>query len=130
MVPKNDSTSKYVLNIHRITRHLKDIPSIMIYKGWNTLRGKMILKAMEIKGHVVNRLPLFKGQNYDYWKQRMMAFFDASHIDMWDVVENDNYIPTNKEEAEIPKSLWNKEQKTRYLLNLKARNFLMYALTQ
>ncbi|RDX66932.1 hypothetical protein CR513_54251, partial [Mucuna pruriens] len=50
----------------------------------------------------------------------MMAFFDACHIDMWDVVENKNYIPTNKERVEI----------SRYLLKSKARNFLMCALTE
>ncbi|RDY11392.1 hypothetical protein CR513_03948, partial [Mucuna pruriens] len=83
-------------------------------------KRETILKAMENNGHAMNRRPLFKGQNYDYWKQRMMAFFDACHINMWDIVENDNYIPTNKEGAEILRSLWNKEQKTRYLLNPKA----------
>ncbi|RDX81483.1 hypothetical protein CR513_37842, partial [Mucuna pruriens] len=51
-----------------------------------------------------------------------MAFFDACHIDMWDVVENCNYILTNKE--------GNEEQKTRYLLNLKARNFIKCASTK
>ncbi|RDX93347.1 hypothetical protein CR513_24406, partial [Mucuna pruriens] len=61
---------------------------------------------MENEGHIVNKLPMFKGQNYDYWKQRIMAFFDTSHIDMWDIMENDNYIPTNKG-AEISRSSWN-----------------------
>ena len=33
----------------------------------------------------------------------MMTFFDACHIDMWDdIVEKGNYIPTNKDGAEIP----------------------------
>ncbi|RDX64834.1 hypothetical protein CR513_56560, partial [Mucuna pruriens] len=89
-----------------------------------------IPKAIKIEGQTMNKPPMFKGQNYDYWKQRMMTFFDSCHIDMWDIVENDNYIPTNKEGAEIPRSLWNKEQKTRYLLNSKARNFLMCTLTE
>ncbi|RDY14805.1 hypothetical protein CR513_00057, partial [Mucuna pruriens] len=52
---------------------------------------------MEIEGHAMNKPPLFKGQNYNYWKQRMMTFFDVCHIDMWDIIENGNYIPTNKE---------------------------------
>ncbi|RDX96798.1 hypothetical protein CR513_20512, partial [Mucuna pruriens] len=77
----------------------------------------MVLKVIEIEGHAMKKPPMFKGQNYDYWKQRMMTFFDACHIDMWDVVENDNYIPTNKGRA-------------RYLLNSKARNFLMCALME
>ncbi|RDX74442.1 hypothetical protein CR513_45814, partial [Mucuna pruriens] len=81
-----------------------------------------IIEAMETEGHIVNRPPLFKGQNYSYCKQRMMEFFIVCHIDMWDVVENDNYIPTNKEGAKTPRSSWNGEQKT--------RNFLMYALTK
>ncbi|RDY14824.1 hypothetical protein CR513_00045, partial [Mucuna pruriens] len=43
----------------------------------------MILKAMETEGHTLN-IPLFsKGQNYNFWKQRMMTFFDGCHIDMW-----------------------------------------------
>ncbi|RDY00273.1 hypothetical protein CR513_16562, partial [Mucuna pruriens] len=39
--------------------------------------GKKILKSMENERHVVNIPPLFKGQNYNYWKQRIIAFFDA-----------------------------------------------------
>ncbi|RDY04539.1 hypothetical protein CR513_11724, partial [Mucuna pruriens] len=73
---------------------------------------------------IVQRLKL------NYWKQRIMAFFDACHIVIWDVVENGNYIPTNKEGAKIPRSSWKEEQKTRYLLNSKAINFLMSTLTE
>ncbi|RDX93909.1 hypothetical protein CR513_23776, partial [Mucuna pruriens] len=69
---------------------------------------------METKGHIVNIPPLFKGKNYDNWKQRMMSLFYAYHIDMWDVVENDNHILTNKEGEEIPRSLLNQKQKTRF----------------
>ncbi|RDX84335.1 hypothetical protein CR513_34632, partial [Mucuna pruriens] len=81
---------------------------------------------MENEGHVINRPPLFKVQNYNYWKQRMVAFFDACHIDMWDVVENGEYIPTNKVGTKIPRSSWNDDKKTMFLFNSKARNFLMY----
>ncbi|RDX71115.1 hypothetical protein CR513_49580, partial [Mucuna pruriens] len=90
------------------------------YKDCNTWRGEMILKATKTEGHAVNIPPLLKYQNYDYWKQRRMAFF----------VENGNYIPTIKEGVEMPRSLWNEEHKIRYLLNSKARNFLMCALTK
>ncbi|RDX98450.1 hypothetical protein CR513_18628, partial [Mucuna pruriens] len=45
-------------------------------------------------GHAVNRSPLFKGYNYDHWKQRMIAFFDACYIELWDILENGNYIPS------------------------------------
>ncbi|RDX68889.1 hypothetical protein CR513_52085, partial [Mucuna pruriens] len=35
---------------------------------------------------------------------KMIAFFNACHIDMWDIVENGQYIPTNKDGAEVPRS--------------------------
>ncbi|RDX88302.1 hypothetical protein CR513_30126, partial [Mucuna pruriens] len=67
----------------------------------------MILNAMEIEGHVVNRSHMFK-----------------------DVVENGNYISSNKEGAEIPRSSWNEQKKKRYLLNSKVINSLMCALME
>ncbi|RDX79593.1 hypothetical protein CR513_39968, partial [Mucuna pruriens] len=51
----------------------------------------------------------------------MMTSFNA---------QKGNYIPTNKDRAKISRSSWNKEQKMRHLLNFKAINFLMYALTK
>ncbi|RDX85900.1 hypothetical protein CR513_32843, partial [Mucuna pruriens] len=49
-----------------------------------------------------------------------------------DIVEHDNYIhdnyiPTNKG-VKISRSSWNKEQKTWYLLNLNAKNFLIKSI--
>ncbi|RDX66350.1 hypothetical protein CR513_54889, partial [Mucuna pruriens] len=39
-------------------------------------------------------------------------------------------IPTKEDEKNIPKSSWNKDKKTKYLLNSKARNFLMCSLAE
>ena len=66
---------------------------------------------MENEGQAVNRPPLFKGVKYDYWKQRMIAFFESSHIDMWEVVEMGDYIPLDASLNEIPKARWTEEQK-------------------
>ncbi|RDX98148.1 hypothetical protein CR513_19000, partial [Mucuna pruriens] len=66
---------------------------------------------MENQGHAVNIPYLFKGQNYEYWKQRIIAFFDAYHIDTWNIVENGNYIPTKKDEIEIIRSSWSEDKK-------------------
>ena len=54
------------------------------------------------EGFVVNKPPMFKGANYDYWKERMIAFFESTHVDKWDVVEKDNHIPLNAQKNEIP----------------------------
>nr|KYP65212.1 hypothetical protein KK1_011443 [Cajanus cajan] len=58
----------------------------------------------------------------------MIAFFDACHIDMWDVIKQGNYIPLDQAGNEIPKAQWSEEQKQRFLLNSKARSALMCAL--
>ncbi|RDX91271.1 hypothetical protein CR513_26787, partial [Mucuna pruriens] len=49
---------------------------------------------------------------------------------MHDVVENGKYIPTKDDGTKIPKSSWNEDQKTKYLLNSKARNFLICAFIE
>jgi len=43
--------------------------------------------------YVVNKPLMFKGANYNYCKEIMIAFFESTHIDMWDVVEKGNHIP-------------------------------------
>ncbi|RDX82208.1 hypothetical protein CR513_37015, partial [Mucuna pruriens] len=44
---------------------------------------------------------------------------------MWDIVENRNYIPKKEDQNYLPIALWNDEQRTKYLLNSKARNFII-----
>ncbi|KAG4974248.1 hypothetical protein JHK87_031069 [Glycine soja] len=43
------------------------------------------------EGFAVNKSLMFKGANYDNWKERMIAFFESTHINMWDVVEKEEY---------------------------------------
>ncbi|RDX74381.1 hypothetical protein CR513_45882, partial [Mucuna pruriens] len=67
---------------------------------------------MENRGYAVNRPPLFKGQNYDYWKQRMITFFMLVIL-IWDVVEHGDYISFQDDGTDLPRSLWNETQKMR-----------------
>ncbi|KAG5035008.1 hypothetical protein JHK87_009918 [Glycine soja] len=60
----------------------------------------------------------------------MIAYFESIHIDLWDVVENGNYIPYDDELNEIPRSLWMEEQKLIFLLNSKALNVMMCTLLE
>jgi len=56
------------------------------------------------EGFVTNKSPLLRGLKYNYWKESMMAHFESIHIDLWYVVENENYIPYDNQLNEIPKS--------------------------
>jgi len=82
------------------------------------------------EGFVVNKAPIFKGTNYDYWKEMMIAFFESTHTDMWDVVEKGNHIPLDAQKNEIPMDKWMDGHKSRFLLNSHARNALLCALSQ
>ena len=55
------------------------------------------------EGYAANKPPMFKGANYEYSKERMIAFFESTHIDMWDVVEKGNHIPLDVQRNEIPR---------------------------
>ena len=58
------------------------------------------------EGFAINKPPMFKGANYDYQKERMIAFFDSAHIDKWDVVEKGNHIPLDTQKNVIPRDKW------------------------
>ena len=79
---------------------------------------------------VANKPPMFKGANYDYWKKMMIAFFESTHIDMWDVVEKGNDIPLDAHKNEIHRDKWKNDNKSRFLLNSSMRNALLCALSQ
>ena len=61
------------------------------------------------EGFTTNKPPLFRGINYDYWNERMMAHFKSIHINLWDMVENKYYIPHDDQLNEIPRSQWTKQ---------------------
>ena len=67
-----------------------------------------------------NKPPLFRGTKYDYQKEHMIAHFESINIDLWDVVENEDYIPYDDQLNEIPRGQWTEKQKLIFLLNSKA----------
>jgi len=60
----------------------------------------------------------------------MIAHFESIHIDLWDVGENGDYIPYYDLLNEIPRSQWMEQQKLRFLLNSKAQNMMLCALSK
>jgi len=86
------------------------------------------VKDME-EGFSTNKPPLFKGIKYDYWKECIIAHYKFIHIDLWDVIENGDYIPHDDQLNEIPRGQWIKQQRLKSLLNSKAQN-VMCALSE
>jgi len=60
----------------------------------------------------------------------MIVNFEFIHKDLWDVVENRDYIPNDDQQNEILRSQWTEQQKLRFLLNSKAKNVMFCALSK
>ena len=60
------------------------------------------------EGYSINRPPYFNGEDYPYWKDRMRLFIESTSIDMWEIIENDDYIPTV--EQHVPQVVANPDQ--------------------
>ena len=60
----------------------------------------------------------------------MIAHFESIHIDLWDVVENGNYIPHDDLLNEIFRGQWMEQQKLIFFLNSKAQNVMLCTLSE
>jgi hypothetical protein len=49
------------------------------------------------KGGSSNRPPLFEGDDYYYWKDKMELFLRSQDNNMWSVIETGEYIPLTKD---------------------------------
>ncbi|XVF04604.1 hypothetical protein REPUB_Repub05bG0098600 [Reevesia pubescens] len=84
-----------------------------------------------LEGHATNRPPLFDGTNYQLWSTRIAIYIQACDMDMWNIIMEDSFIPTKKNEAnEVvskPKSEWTSDDKAKVQVNFKAINTLYCA---
>ena len=46
------------------------------------------------EGNSINRLFVFNGEGYHYWKTRMQIFIEAIYLNMWEAIEIGPFIPT------------------------------------
>ncbi|XP_068504376.1 uncharacterized protein [Phaseolus vulgaris] len=48
------------------------------------------------EGDSINRPPLFRGVNYQFWKVRMKIFMHSTNKGIWETIENGPFIPQVK----------------------------------
>jgi len=83
------------------------------------------------EGHSSNRPPLFNGNHYTYWKNRMRIFIQALDYEAWKIIRDGPYIPTKiVNETKVSKSEeeWDERDSRLIQLNAKAINMLYCAL--
>ncbi|MCH82548.1 hypothetical protein A2U01_0003357 [Trifolium medium] len=81
------------------------------------------------EGGSSNRPPLFEGDDYYYWKDKMELFLRSQDNNMWAVIEVGEYQPTVKDSfTPKPQLEWTTAESDRVLLNTKAKLFIKSAL--
>jgi hypothetical protein len=79
------------------------------------------------EGHSSNRSPLFNGNHYTYWKNRMRIFIQALDYEAWKIIRDGPYFPTKiVNETKVSKSEeeWDERDSRLIQLNAKAINML------
>ena len=72
--------------------------------------------------------PVFDGEKFDYWKDRIESFFLGYDADLWDIV-TDGYKPPTLNGAEVPRSKMSEDQKREFKNHHKARTILLNAIS-
>ncbi|KAL2327540.1 hypothetical protein Fmac_020967 [Flemingia macrophylla] len=79
------------------------------------------------EGASINRLPLFCGDNYPFWKVRMKIFMESVHRSIWQAVITDYKIPTvivNGKEVEKLFDNWDQNEIRRTENDAKVLNII------
>ena len=76
------------------------------------------------EGQSINRLPFFDGNNYNYWKCRMIIYLKSINYELWDIVIN-GFADNKKSYRE-----WNEDEKRTASLDAKGLNILFCAVNQ
>ncbi|KAK2362327.1 hypothetical protein QL285_087400 [Trifolium repens] len=76
-----------------------------------------------------NRPPLFEGDDYYYWKDKMELFLRSQENNTWSVIEDGEYTPLVEDTTTPkPQSEWLTAEADWVLLNTKAKLFIKCAL--
>src|ERR1044072_9327460 len=73
--------------------------------------------------------PIFDGEKFDYWKDRIESFFLGFDVDLWDLVIEGYEQPKDEEGKIIPRSQMTDAQKKMFKNHHKARTILLNAIS-
>src|ERR1044072_4509414 len=73
--------------------------------------------------------PIFDGEKFDYWKDRIESFFLGFDADLWDVVLEGYEYPKDTEGKTVSRSQMTEDQKKKFQNHHKARTILVNAIS-
>lgn len=83
----------------------------------------------EKKDRISMKPPMFDGENFDYWKDRIESFFLGYDVDLWDLVIDGYTHPTNDEGKKIDRKSMTEHQKKEFINHHKARTILLNTIS-
>src|ERR1044072_628448 len=72
--------------------------------------------------------PIFDGERFDYWKDRIKSFFLGFDMELWEYV-TDGYVAPVENEVAIPLSRMTEDQKKQFRNHHKARTILLNSIS-
>src|ERR1044072_8762444 len=86
--------------------------------------------SSENKNNTYSRKPpIFYGEKFEYWKDRIESFFLGFDVDLWDIVIEGYEHPKDDEGKAISRSQMTKAQKKTFKDHHKARTILLNAIS-
>src|ERR1044072_4442470 len=79
--------------------------------------------------HYSAKPPIFDGERFDYWKDRIESFFLGYDVDLWDLVIEGYKQPKDTEGKTIPRSQMTEAQKKMLKNHHQARTILLNAIS-
>src|ERR1044072_7358748 len=79
--------------------------------------------------HYSAKPPIFDGEKFDYWKDRIKSFFLGFDMDLWDLVVDGYEEPKDTDGEIIPRSQMTDDQKKVFKDHHKARTILLNAIS-
>src|ERR1044072_8194459 len=79
--------------------------------------------------HYSAKPPIFDGERFDYWKDRIESFFLGYDVDLWDLVIEGYTQPKDTEGKIIPRSQMTEAQKKMFKNHHQSRTILLNAIS-
>src|ERR1044072_4588337 len=79
--------------------------------------------------HYSAKPPIFDGEKFDYWKDRIKSFFLGFDMDLWDLVVDGYEEPRDTDGKIMPRSQMTEDQKKLFQDHHKARTILLNAIS-
>lgn len=77
------------------------------------------------RDHYNAKPPIYDGDRFDYWKNRIECFFLGHSVDLWDMVFDGYTHPIDASGNKIERRMMMEQQKKHYKNNHKARTILL-----